>query len=1566
MNLLEITVQRGAVGRWPVVAFAEDGKGLRVRIQTDLQLDPTEVLAASANVKSYGALLGHALFRDELREALTHARDDSEDGVRVLLYVEADDLRELRWERLCSPADTRWDHLLLDQKTPFTLYLPTGDNRRFPPIGKTDLRALLMVSSPTGLGSYQLSPFDAAAVASRISHSLEGMPCDVLAPTDIALGPPTLDALCAQITTTPYAVLHVVCHGRYIRSAHGGDAVIYLCHDDGTVDAVSATRLIERLRRLRGPRGLPRLTFLASCESATGDIADAHGGLAQRLIGELGMPAVIAMTDRVSLETASALSAAFYNLVRRHGEIDRALAEATAGLAERSDITVPALYSRLRAHPLFTESLDHPLEPADVEVGLVRATALVPERAPVLGERFRSAARVVRASAAAGADSSMAPTREDQEQALADLDTLCDEVFDVSFHGLALGHEPPPYDSRCPFRGLYPFHLEDREFFFGREALTRRLVDRLKAERFLAVLGASGSGKSSLVLAGLIPALLEQDLTLVWRSINPGADPLRVLDNVLATADVSLVIIDQFEEVFTLCTDAGRQRAFIERVCELAEVRMVILTMRADFWGECAPYHELRNLMQRHQELIAPMDAIELRRAVESQAEKVRLRFEAELINTILDDLEGEPGSMPLLQHALGELWKRRHGQWLRADEYRALGGVREAIARTADNVYERLSATEQERMRDIFIRLTRFDVDALPGEPRRDTRRRVALEELVPAGTDPADTRALVARIADADSRLVVTSLDPSAANDEVEVAHEALIRYWPRLRTWLDENHSDIRLREAIRRAALEWEESEQNESLLTFRGTRLEAALHLAGRPRALNEQELRFVNACQTLRIRELAEDEAQRELISNQEAAARLRDLAQRIERDLQSRPMEALARAVAAVGDNLRQLPNQILAPVASSLHLAVELARERALVAGHHAAVTSVAFAADGRLLASGSDDGSIRLWDRSGHAVGKPLRGHLGRVLAVAFSPDHSVLVSAGEDRSVRLWHLAGEQPARVLARHADDVTAVAFALDGRGVVSESDDGSVRVWDADGTNRLDLTIDAGLPMSLAVSKDGRLVAIGSDRGQIRLLHLTPWWDHDQASRDIHLAEPFADAHDGLVTSLAFAARGDTIASGGDDGTVRLWTLDGRAVGERYTGHEGAVMAVAFSPDGDVVASGGADDTLRLSDRRGRQVCEPFRGHTDYVLSVAFDPAGMLIASGSADRTLHLWDRFGHELRGPLEGHESHVNSVAVSPDGRLIVSGSADRHLRFWRPDGTDARKPLKAHDDFVYSVAIAANGSAVASAGADGTAKLWNIEGELVADPLPHPEMVSRVAFSPDDSSLVTVCGDGSLRRWSRDGAPLGTARGLHEGAALVCVYSPDGNVVVSGGLDGFLRLWNLTRDDVSEPIKAHDGGVTCLAFDMATGGFVSGGLDGTLRRWDEAGNAIGTPLRAHEGGMRCVAICDDTMVTGGHDGTLRLWHLDGAPIGHPLRGHRGTVWSVATAPDGSVLASGGADWTVRLWRGTSWRSWLRIACERLEGHRGSVMPDADPWRTAFAVCDESNKSIDGATA
>ncbi|MFL9910439.1 nSTAND1 domain-containing NTPase [Paraburkholderia sp. RL17-337-BIB-A] len=507
--------------------------------------------------------------------------------------------------------------------------------------------------------------------------------------------------------------------------------------------------------------------------------------------------------------------------------------------------SVPLL--RLRVKPRLAMEL--PLTIPEIRNGLERLEHLLLERAPMMTERFAELAHSIKETMEVDLEAQTSIARHRHEQALARVDELCERAVEITFHALAQGGVPPPYDSRPPFKGLSPFQEDDKDFFFGREKLVEKLLERLDADNFLPLLGPSGCGKSSLALAGIASRLSEQHSALRVITFTPGSTPASQLEAQEKGLDAGpvLYIVDQFEEVFTLCREEKQRNDFIDAILLRANQNRVVISMRADFWGECAPYHVLKERMQARQELIAPMTAVELRHAIELQAAKVGLRFEPELSNTIVDEVAGEPGAMPILQYTLSMLWERRCGCWLKADEYRMLGGVKGSIAATAERLYEELSATDQTRVRDIFLRLTRLDEDARIAEEQRDTRRRLSYSELVPQGVAPEVIRNLVNRFIVA--RLLVTSFNSVTNENEVEVCHEALIRHWNKLRSWLDEDRALLRIRADLGEAARDWQKDPHDDSRLVHRGVRLQAAEELrTERQLPLTGAEIEYIDAC----------------------------------------------------------------------------------------------------------------------------------------------------------------------------------------------------------------------------------------------------------------------------------------------------------------------------------------------------------------------------------------------------------------------------------------------------------------------------------------------------------------------------------------------------------------------------------------------------------------------------------------------------------------------------------------------------------------------------------------------
>lgn len=746
------------------------------RVRT-LRIDADE-LATRIDPEAYGEALGRAVFDGEVRELFAQARLSD---LRVLLTVDSDALRSLRWERLAGPfEDDQWRLLGQSQRTPLSLHLPSGSDRSFPPLGRRELRALVVIANPEPGNAYGVEPFDETAALDTVLEGLGSIPSVVLGKDPRAAGPPTLEQIHQRLTAERFTLLHVVAHGTYGRRA-GRDMAVFLDDEPGRIEAVPATALLERLHELGARRGLPHLAFLAVCNSARPDAAGVFGGLAQRMVRELGMPAVVAMTDAVTQATALTLGRAFYARLRDHGEVDRALVEASVEVRKHRDVVVPALFSRLGGRPLLVDDLDRPLTREELAAAAERLDALFLERAPSLRARARALASTVAVDPAVlGGQASL-----EHQRALASLEQLCEDALELSFTALAHGREPPPYDLRCPFPGRHPFGGEDRELFFGRDALSEGLLEQLQRHPVLVLSGASGCGKSSLVEAGMLPRLCDRDPELVLARLRPGEHPLAELEAVLprleAAPGATVLHVEQLGQVFLRCPDPDERKAFFDRLLALATPeRRLVITMRGSFVEDCEEHEGLRAEVEKRRR-IRPLSSDELRRAVEAQGEAAGLRFETGLVSLVHEDVEGEPGAMSLLQQALRELYERRHGRWLRVETWEELGRMAGVVTTMAERVVAGLAAVDQKRLRAIVVALTE---QARDGSTRHQ-RRQLSLDQLVEgAPAERAELQRLVDDLA-SDGLLVETRDDELGTL--IEVAHVALLREWEPVRGWL-----------------------------------------------------------------------------------------------------------------------------------------------------------------------------------------------------------------------------------------------------------------------------------------------------------------------------------------------------------------------------------------------------------------------------------------------------------------------------------------------------------------------------------------------------------------------------------------------------------------------------------------------------------------------------------------------------------------------------------------------------------------------------------------------------------
>jgi WD40 repeat protein len=1197
------------------------------------------------------------------------------------------------------------------------------------------------------------------------------------------------------------------------------------------------------------------------------------------------------------------------------------------------------------------DEMDAPVE------ALLAASGGVPERV------HRAAREWARAEAARRLEGSAASAATERARLRAAEDELAGRVLDLQAVPEQGGWIEDEHEVvACPFKGLSSFDVEDADVFFGRERLVAEMVARVAGAPLMGIVGPSGSGKSSVLRAGLLASLRAGVLpgSEQWSLalLRPGEHPVRALDRASAGAAGGgrrLVAVDQFEEVFTACREESERAAFVDTLVGIArdEPALVLIAIRADFYGRCGVYPNLARLLGSNHVLVGPMRRDELRRAIELPARHARLLVEPDLVDALIADVDGEPGALPLLSTSLVELWQHRDGRCLGMSAYERVGGVRGAVARLAEGAYQRLDPDSRPVARGILLRL------AGEGDGEAIVRRRVSLTEL---GSE-RDTRIAKVLAALAGDRLV------TVGEGEVEVAHEALLREWPRLRGWLEEDVQGRRLHHRLGAAAREWEAGGRDSSEL-YRGARLASALEwVAGHQAELNEVELSFLDASRSAseragrRLRAVLACVAallilaliaagvalnERGNARHQAVAAAAQRLgAQALTEDDLDRSL-LLARQGVALDDSLQTRGNLLASLLKSPAATGV--------LHGDGDRLVGLDLSPDRRTLAFIENDGTVNFVDTrtrrraapattvSGHAVACIIDALL-RVDDLRYSPDGSQLAVGGCEPVV-LDARSHRVLARLRTRGAGIVYALHFSPDGTTLYAAlaGDAGTV-------IRRFDPISGRPLGHGSAV-KDTYEVTLMPTRDGRRLV--TSFAGGATVVRDAKTLRPLRTFPVG-AKQAALSPDDRTMLAGGSDGSVRFLDLVTGRIRPGSGRHDGAVLRATFSADGRTAVTAGEDDRLIVWDVDQATALETLEGHTGMVTGLAISDDGSRLYSSSLDGNVLIWDLSGRERLGrpftvgplipgvvlPRYGISSDGRVMAVAqPDGTVrILDASTLRTVSRFRAlpsgpilgmdyvpggrvlavtgkaglvvliDSRDGRivKRLPAGRGSIYAPVFSGDGRLMAAANQDfsgptdidppspRSVRLWALpSGRPIGRPLRLPT-VGNVSLSPDGKTLaVTV-----PLHVHNAGVQIFDVRTRRRRAYLsadesvwdLARFTPDGRFLVGGSWKGWARLWS-------------------------------------TRTWKPASRV----LTGHSGAVLWDSVSPDgrTLATGSADGTVRLWDLPTQrPLGAPLPGlpNRGVVPQFS--PDGAhlfaIYDTGRAyRWDVRP------STWIRHAC------------------------------------
>ena len=1149
------------------------------------------------------------------------------------------------------------------------------------------------------------------------------------------------------------------------------------------------------------------------------------------------------------------------------------------------------------------------------------------------------------------------------------------------------------FDGRCPYKRLDVFEEDDAKLFFGREKLVDKLVERVKDSRTVFITGPSGSGKSSLARAGLIPALkggaIPKSDSWLYEIIKPGRDPLDALASAFSRLkspelgkyfrknfnqpdalhecaestlsgrqDQRLVLfIDQFEEVFT---QIGKDKAepFLNLLTHAVTVengRVIILfAMRSDFISNCAMYPELNELLNRQFIQIGAMQPDELVSAIAQPALRVGLKIDPDLIAQIINDMQGEPGALPLMQFALKDLFDSQDAKGgviaLTLADYLQHGGIHKALERHADNAFTRLNKDEQELAHTIFTGLIEI------GRGTQDTRRTALFNELIPANRKAEDLNVTVKKLADA--RLITT--DELEGIDTITISHEKLIDAWPWLKKLVNENRDVIALQNEIANDAKEWKEHSCDPSYL-YTGARLiNAREQMKGRKLSLSGLAQDFVqmgNVRQRRRqtilwsgvssvilllafavtvFKNQANTNAnlaqRNEEIANTAQAANLEAVAQKATAQANAKEAEKqthLANATQLYSqaqtiydfDNSKQLTSVLLAtqslkihPTSSAINFLLNNNYSVPFVAKttHKYEVLKVAFSPNGRYVVSVDNYNTARVWEsHTGNEISRIILDN--PMFSVEFSLDGKYLLpterinrinhfmdpfSAQEalkaNNTISIWDaFTGNKIAQLT--HDTGIYATSISPDGKYIVTQGFDDTVYIWETNTGKEIARMTHDGTVNSVDFSPDGKYIVSGSNDNTARV------WE---ISTGKEVARMILDSGPGITI---FSPNGKYVVTSSAPSYIRVWDLTtGKEV--EYLTPDNMVLNFTFSPDSKYVAWHNLnDETIEVLGSQSGKEIQSF--DTDYnVISFTFSPDSKYVVTRGRDNSVNILEIDTH-IKVATMTHEGAILSVDFSPDGKYIVSGSEDNTARVWEIS-TGKEIARMTHDGIVNSVAFSPDSKYVISGSDDKTARVWEISTGKEVSFMEYDGWVDFV-ISGDFEVTITSNWDGAVLR----AIETATEEKLPLQGHMVVSHDRRYGVIAEFG-DTSIYIGEVSENEPYAHMT-HDATVNSVAISQDGKYVASGSDDKTARVWDSATGSEVSRI-THDSKVNSVSFSPDGkyVVSGSDDNTARVWEIStGKEIARMT--HDGTVGSVAFSPDGNYVVTDCLDKNARVW-------------------------------------------------